>query len=95
MIHMRRTRERLGLTLSDLAERTGIDPSMLSRYERGAMDPSATKAVLVARALGVSLESLVSAHGRNADTPEAPCVLPPNDQVPLASSAGESASGTR
>lgn len=67
MIHMRETRTRRGLSLTALEGLTGIDASTLSRYETGKQAPSVERGFLVARALGVSLESLVdSARGDSA-----------------------------
>lgn len=72
MIRMRDTRTRLGMSLGDLEGATGISASVLSRYERGEMAPPVDRGLLVARALGVSLESLVGdQHERNAATPKA------------------------
>ena len=47
------------MTLAELGERTGIDRYTLGRYENGRQSPSIDRAVLVARALGVSVDSLV------------------------------------
>ena len=50
---LRRERERLGLSLTDVAERTGIDRAMISKLETGKV-PNPTVATLrsYARALG-------------------------------------------
>lgn len=68
MIRMRETRTAKGLSLSGLAEATGIDPSTLSRYEKGLQSPSVERGFLVANALGVSLEFLVGSTRAEADT---------------------------
>jgi len=68
MIHMRDTRTRLGMSLGDLEGATGISASVLSRYERGEMAPPVDRGILVARALGVSLESLVGDQHEAAET---------------------------
>ena len=60
MNRMREIRKRRGESLSALGERTGISPSVLSRYENGKLVPSVEKALLVAKALGVSLDYLVN-----------------------------------
>jgi transcriptional regulator with XRE-family HTH domain len=97
MKHMRDTRVRLGLTLGDLQQATGIDLTTLSRYETGKREPSVARAGMVARALGVSLDFLVGSHDEEPATELQPCVLPANTntKAPLASSARESASGAR
>lgn len=60
MIEMRATRNARGLSLEDLSEKTGIASSQLSRYETGKHSPSVARALLVAEALGVSLDFLVT-----------------------------------
>lgn len=43
----------------ELAEKVGIHPNVLGRYERGEATPSVEMAVKIADALGVSLDYLV------------------------------------
>jgi len=54
-----------GLTLSQLAERTGLTPSTLSRVERSQIRPSLEQLLPLARVYGVPLDELVAApaHG--------------------------------
>jgi transcriptional regulator with XRE-family HTH domain len=55
-------RRRLGSRLESqqqLAEKTGVHPSEVSRLERAARDPRLSTIVKVARGLGVSPERLV------------------------------------
>jgi ribosome-binding protein aMBF1 (putative translation factor) len=63
---LRRERESLGLSLSDLAERTGIDKAALSRLENGLqVNPTLATLTRYARALDKQLAwSLVDAPGR-------------------------------
>jgi len=58
---LRAERERQGLSLADMKERTGIDRAALSRLESG-QHPNPTIATLMryARALGRSIEVVVS-----------------------------------
>jgi len=46
------------LTLEQLSERTGIDVSLLSRYERGVRWPPAERLRIIADALGVRVFEL-------------------------------------
>lgn len=73
MLRMRETRTAKGLSLSRLSEMTGIDVSQLSRYEAGRQAPSVDRAILVARALGVTVEFL--SCGEPATAPAA-CGVP-------------------
>lgn len=56
---LQRAREARGLTQAELAERVGIEPVTLSRYETGARGPSVTTLKLAADALGLRLADLV------------------------------------
>lgn len=97
MIRMEEMRSRRGLTLVQLEELTGIDSSTLSRYENGKQDPSVTRGLKVARALGVSVEDLVGGvHGEQSTTPRGAQALAKTEtEAPAASSARESAAGAR
>lgn len=67
----RAARERLGMTLRDAALAADIDPSLLSRIESGATDPSLSRAARLAAALDVSLDEIVGTKRksvRNAKT---------------------------
>lgn len=64
MARLRLERERKGLSLADLSERTKIDPTALSRLERGLGNPTLGTLNRVAAALGMRLEwSLIEAAG--------------------------------
>ncbi len=52
-------REGTGLALRALAARSGISASMISDIERGAKSPTVTTLVRLARALGVSVSTLI------------------------------------
>ena len=58
---LKRLRERQGLTLSGLAERTGISTSTLSRLEAGLRLPTLEQLLPLARVHGVTLDELVDA----------------------------------
>jgi ribosome-binding protein aMBF1 (putative translation factor) len=56
IMSLRRERERLGLSLGDVAERAGIDKGALSRLENGQqLNPTVNTLARYARALGKSL----------------------------------------
>ena len=58
MKHLRLRRE---ITLTDLAEETGISTSTLSRLETGLRRPTLEQLLPLARAHGVTLDELVDA----------------------------------
>jgi len=56
---IRAWREQKGMTLTDLAEASGVSRSYLYQIERGASEPTVSKAVALARALGIALPTLL------------------------------------
>ena len=58
---LKQLRQRRALTLSDLAEQTGISISTLSRLEAGLRRPTLEQLLPLARAYGVTLDELVDA----------------------------------
>jgi len=65
ILSLRRERERLGLSLADVAERAGIDKGALSRLENGQqLNPTVNTLARYAHALGKSLAwGMVEAEG--------------------------------
>lgn len=62
--HIRSVRKRLGLTLAQLGERTGLAVSTLSKLEMGHMSLSYDKLMLLSKGLGVDMaELLMDAQG--------------------------------
>lgn len=55
---VRALRKRLGLSLKDLAERSGVSVALISQIERGLSAPSMRSLRLIAAGLGVSVQSL-------------------------------------
>ena len=58
---LKRLRLRRDITLTDLAEETGISASTLSRLEAGLRRPTLEQLLPLARAYGVTLDELVDA----------------------------------
>lgn len=57
---IRNARRAQKLTLRVLSERTGIDYSLLSRYENGIVNPSLQKLCIIASALNISEDAFLS-----------------------------------
>nr|WP_241265887.1 XRE family transcriptional regulator [Streptomyces boncukensis] len=58
---LRRIRQARGVTLTELANRTGLIPSTISRIERGQTRPTLEQLLPLARTYGVALDELVAA----------------------------------
>jgi transcriptional regulator with XRE-family HTH domain len=56
---LRALRGARGWTIVELARRSHVDESVISRWERGQSQPLVTYAMAVARALGVPLEEIL------------------------------------
>jgi transcriptional regulator with XRE-family HTH domain len=56
---LRARRRRLGLTLSELAQESGLSAPFLSQVERGQTTPSITSLIAIARALGVDIHYFI------------------------------------
>lgn len=71
---VRISRERLGLTQAELAAKSGLQPSAVCFFETGARTPSLENLIVVADALGESLDVLtgrttgVAPTGKDAET---------------------------
>ena len=52
-----------GLTQAELAERVGVTRKTVNTVENGVFTPSATLAIKLARALGVTVETLFRIEG--------------------------------
>ena len=57
---MREARRKQKLTLRDLSSKTGVDFSLLSKYENGIINPPREKIRLIAEALNLTEVSLRS-----------------------------------
>lgn len=64
---LRAARERLGMSVYELAARTGVGQSAISQYERGERVPLLTTAQVLAAGVGDCLEGLA---GPLPDLPE-------------------------
>jgi transcriptional regulator with XRE-family HTH domain len=58
---LRALRVARGWTIMELARRSGVDDSIIGRWERGKRQPLVASALAVARALGVPLEEILPA----------------------------------
>ncbi|WP_254432146.1 helix-turn-helix domain-containing protein [Aquisalimonas sp. 2447] len=59
-MNIREARQSKGLSQSALARATGLDQSAISRIERGQRTVTVDQLVLIASALGVSADELLS-----------------------------------
>ena len=57
---VRKARTGRGMTLQEIAQVSGLSPSMLSLVERGRASPSIGSLIVIANALGVPMSELVS-----------------------------------
>lgn len=69
MLRLRQIRKQQKLSMKALAEKAGIAPKLLSKYELGTVDPPSSKVLRLAVALGVPVGSLYDQNG----TVPAPC----------------------
>lgn len=68
---LRRQRQDLAMSQADIAERIGVSPQQVQKYEAGRNQPSLMRAAMLRRATGVSLDELVDdALGDPAEPPE-------------------------
>lgn len=58
-VKLRQVRERLFMTQSDLAEKTGIAEATISRIENGIQVPRVSTVKKIARAMGVEPDELI------------------------------------
>ena len=59
MTDIKTARNRLGMTQSQLAEKIGVERTVLSHWENGDNDPRTADLPRIADALGVSIDELV------------------------------------
>jgi transcriptional regulator with XRE-family HTH domain len=70
---IRRRRDELGLSLRDVADKTGVSASTLSRIENGTGKPDADNIARLAGWLDMPMERVLS--GRNSNNDEAAAVI--------------------
>lgn len=68
-VKLKQLRTEHDLSLSELAEKSGLSVSYLSEIEKGKKYPTPDKIILLATALGVTFDDLVSAHMSEALDP--------------------------
>ena len=69
---LRSERERLDISLRELARRINVSPSLISQIERGLAMPSVSTLWLLTTELGLTLDELFSSSERSAPTPAVP-----------------------
>lgn len=57
---LKEMREKAGLTQTEMAKRLGVYQSMVARWELGQGEPGVSLVMLLADALGVSVETLAN-----------------------------------
>ena len=55
---LKKLRKSAGLTQTELADRMGVHPQTISKWERGISQPDISQLAALASALGVSIEEL-------------------------------------
>jgi transcriptional regulator with XRE-family HTH domain len=68
MESLKRARKAAGLSLADLAARTGLHPVSIARAERPRLDPSVSTLIAIAKAVNVPVCELLDErvnHGRH------------------------------
>lgn len=68
---LRAQRERLGLSLRELARRIGVSASLISQIERDKVNPSVSTLYSLVRELGLGMGDLFSADGARPTVPAA------------------------
>src|SRR6266511_1836884 len=63
---LRDQRERLGISLRELARRIGVSASLISQIERDKVNPSVSTLYALVRELGLSMGDLFAADGEAA-----------------------------
>src|SRR5438309_9818536 len=78
---MRRRREQQGMSLRDVAEKTGVSASTLSRIENGTGKPDADNIARLAAWLDMPIERVMHRGHRSAADPK-PVVYYPHESTP-------------
>ncbi len=73
---LRAERDRLGLSLRELARRLEVSPSLVSQIETGKIQPSVRTLYAIVSELGVSLDELFSDGASGLDGGEPPAATP-------------------
>jgi transcriptional regulator with XRE-family HTH domain len=77
---IRRRRQELGLSLRDLADKTHVSASTLSRIENGTGKPDADNIARLTEWLDVPMERILG--GRSSDEGSQPVVYYPRESIP-------------
>jgi transcriptional regulator with XRE-family HTH domain len=84
---LQQSRTHAGLTQAGLAEQSGLGLGTIRDYEQGNREPSLRSAVMLAKALGVSVETLADSGG-SGTKPAAPKKGPGRPPKPSVDPAG-------
>ena len=79
-----RLRRSLGWDQADLAERAGIKPAQISKYERGAYEPKLSALSRIAAVLGTSTDYLITGKEAALEPDHLLALWPALGQLPLA-----------
>lgn len=82
---VREYRTTLGLTIGDLADRSGVSKAMLSKIENARIQPSLTTMTRIAQAVRVPVTSLL----RGVDDDEEAIFVPAGEGLRLSTKAGD------
>ncbi len=69
--HIREARESAGLSRAKLSKHTGIPHKAIEKFEYGTQEPSASRLVVLCRALELPIQELVGMDGENFPAPSA------------------------
>src|SRR5213078_295401 len=78
---VKRRREELGLSLRDVADKTGVSASTLSRIENGTGKPDADNIARLASWLDMPIERVLH-HGQRSASDPKPVVYYPHESTP-------------
>jgi transcriptional regulator with XRE-family HTH domain len=73
---LRELRDKAGLSEDQLAERTQLNPSIVTKAEAGQTDPRLSLIECLARGLGVPPAALIEDLAQGRDMPDDPAIKP-------------------
>jgi transcriptional regulator with XRE-family HTH domain len=85
---LRAERQRMGMTVREIARRARVSPSLISQIERGKVNPSVSTLWALVTVLGVPISELFSEVPRSENAPAAPAA---SDRGPVTTPANRAA----